>query len=48
MVMRQTKRASSLKEPSHSTWEDLFYFEEDLVERVGKDSFGMILGSLEM
>jgi hypothetical protein len=42
--LRQMKRVSSLKEPSHSTWEDLCCLEGDSMDRVGRDSFGMILG----
>jgi hypothetical protein len=38
------KRESSLKEPSRSTWEDLCFLEVDLVDRVGKNSLGPILG----
>jgi hypothetical protein len=42
-VIRQKKREISLKEPSRSTWEDLCYLEEDLVDRVVQVYFGMIL-----
>jgi hypothetical protein len=44
MVLTGMKRASSLKKTIHSTWEDLCFLEEDLVDRVGISSLGMILG----
>jgi hypothetical protein len=44
VVLRQRKRASYLKEPSHSTWEDLCCLDEDSMDRVGRDSLGLILG----
>jgi hypothetical protein len=44
MALMKTKRASSLKEPSHSTWKDLCYLEVDWVERVGRDFLGTVLG----
>jgi hypothetical protein len=34
-VMRKTKRVRSLKEPIRSTWEDLFFLEEDLMDIFG-------------
>jgi hypothetical protein len=43
VAWRQTKIAISLKETSHSTWEDLCCLEVDSVDRVGKVSLGMIL-----
>jgi hypothetical protein len=42
-ILRQTKRENSLKETSHSTWEDLCFLEEDSMDKVGWVSFGMIL-----
>jgi hypothetical protein len=42
---RQMKIAISLKETSHSTWEDLCCLEVDSVDRVGKVSLGMILAN---
>jgi hypothetical protein len=44
VVLRKMKRASSLKEPSRSTWEDLCCLEVDLVDKVGKNSLGTNLG----
>jgi hypothetical protein len=40
---RQMKIAISLKEASHSTWEELCFLEVDSVEKVGKVSLVMIL-----
>jgi hypothetical protein len=37
-------RESSLKDPSHSTWKDLYYLEVDLMDKVGRASLGIILG----
>jgi hypothetical protein len=42
---RQMKIAISLKETSHSTWEDLCCLEVDSVDKVGKVSLGMILAN---
>jgi hypothetical protein len=47
MAQRKMKRDKSLKEPSHSTWEDLCCLEEDSMDRVCKSSFRMILGKIE-
>jgi hypothetical protein len=46
VVLRQTKRESSLKEPSHSTWEDLCCLEVDSVDRVGRASLGSNFGEV--
>jgi hypothetical protein len=34
-ILKQMKRASSLKEPIRSTWEDLCFLEEDSIDRLG-------------
>jgi hypothetical protein len=34
-VLRETKRGSSLKEPSLSTWEEFCFLEVDSLERIG-------------
>jgi hypothetical protein len=39
-VLRQTKRESSLKDPSCSTWEDLCLLEEDSMEKIGEFLLG--------
>jgi len=44
-VIRQKKREISLKEPSHSTWEDLCYLEEVLWIELGRNFFAMSLAS---
>jgi hypothetical protein len=46
-VSRQTKRASSLKEPSRSTWEDLCCLEVDSLDKDGQVSLGLILAKFE-
>jgi hypothetical protein len=45
--LRQTKRVRSLKEPSHSTWEDLHFLEVDSLDIVGQVYLGMVLGKFE-
>jgi hypothetical protein len=45
VACRQMKIAISLKETSHSTWEELCCLEVDSVDRVGKVSLGMILAN---
>jgi hypothetical protein len=42
-IMRWTKRESSLKEPSHSTWDKLFYLGVDSLDIYGRFSLGTIL-----
>jgi hypothetical protein len=37
------KRVSSLKDPSHSTWEGLFCLKVDSLDKVGQTSLGFIL-----
>jgi len=43
-VLRKTKREISLKEPSHSTWEDLCCHEVDSLDKVRRDYFESVLG----
>jgi ribosomal protein S21 len=40
--LKQVKRRNSLKEPSESTWEDLWCLEVDSLDRFGGVSLGLI------
>jgi hypothetical protein len=42
--LSKTKRASFLKEPSCSSWEEFFFLANDSMDRVGRDSLVLVLG----